>query len=295
MNKIIRISLILFLILFTGNHSFSQTSSVKHYGYAAAGKLKIYYCDQGHGPVVFFLHAGFLDMHQWDREATPLIKDHRVITIDLPGHGQSTGIDTVIKIAEVINHVMNYLQVGRASFVGMSLGAACVVDFAIAHPEKTVKLVLCSPGLSGWQDVMRLDTLSKQLFMRSDTYGDTHDPQLISENFVHLWLDGPFRKTATADSAARNYVFKTAFEKVSNNKGSGPVFDKKKAAKRIRLIQKPTLILYGNLDIPFIVQESQYIHKNIKGSQLQVINGTAHLFNFEKPDVFEKYLRSWLK
>jgi len=38
----------------------------------------------------------------------------------------------------------------------MSLGASCVLDFAIAYPEKISRLVLCSPGMNGWQDVMRL-------------------------------------------------------------------------------------------------------------------------------------------
>jgi len=65
--------------------------------------------------------------------------------MDMPGHGQSTGIDSTLKIGEVINRVMNRLKITTASIVGMSLGSACAIDFALAHPEKTTRLLLCSP------------------------------------------------------------------------------------------------------------------------------------------------------
>ncbi len=264
-------------------------------GLIAAGKIKIYYCEQGRGPAIIFLHAGFLDMHQWDRQVKWLAKDHRVITMDLPGHGHSIGTDTAIRIADVINRVMKTLKVERASLVGMSLGASCALDFAIAYPGKISRLLLCSPGLNGWQDVMRLDTLSRRLFIRADNFADTHDPELITENFIHLWLDGPFRIAAHVDSATRNYIFTTAITKIRKGGSAGPVFDRKKAAKRAHLVHKPVMILYGNLDIPFIIEVSRYLHEHIKGSQLHVIGGTAHLFSFEKPELLDQYLREWLK
>ena len=294
-NPITRLCILSFFSFIWCVPSFEQGPDTQKCGFISAGKLNIYYCEQGHGRAIFFLHAGFLDMQQWKQQVTWLAKNHRVITLDLPGHGNSTGTDTTIRIAEVINQVMNSLQIASASFVGMSLGASCAVDFALSHPERVSKLLLCSPGLSGWQDVMSLDTLSKRLFLRSDSFADTHDPELITENFVHFWLDGPYRKTAPVDSAVRGYVFRTAAAKMHKGVGIGPVFDRKKAAKRVYLIHKPVLILYGNLDIPFIVNVSLYLHKKIKGSQLGMIGGTGHLFSLEKPQLFDAYLKNWVK
>jgi 3-oxoadipate enol-lactonase len=273
--------------------SYSQTHDAQKCGFVPAGKLKIHCCVSGQGPAIIFLHAGFLDMHLWDKQVAELNKDHRVIIMDLPGHGQSTGVDTTIKIAGVINKVMETLKISSASIVGISLGASCAVDFALAYPAKTSRLLLCSPGLNGWQQVMKMDSLSKKLYLREDSFFDTQEPNLVTENFVHFWLDGPYRKTASVDAAVRDYVTRTAAEKIRNSGGSGPVFDRKKAANRLKLIRKPVLILYGSLDIPFIGHVSRYLQKNIKGAQLRMIPGTGHLLNLEKPDLFNSYLKSW--
>jgi pimeloyl-ACP methyl ester carboxylesterase len=273
----------------------AQTPDTQKCGFVAAGKLKVYYCEKGKGPAVIFLHAGFLDRHQWDEQLTSLSKTNHVITMDLPGHGQTIGTDTSIRIAEVINRLMLQLNVSSASLVGMSLGATCAVDFALAYPGKTARLLLCSPGLNGWQDVMKMDSLSKRLFIRADTFFDTKEPEPITENYVHFWLDGPFRKAAPVDSSVRGYVYRTALTKIQKGARSGPVFDRKKAAKRVQLIRKPVTIIYGNLDIPFTMHVANYLRKKIKGSQLRVIDGTGHLFSLEKPVLFEQYLRTWIK
>jgi pimeloyl-ACP methyl ester carboxylesterase len=295
MKNAARYFFILFFCFTSVERTMAQTVAAKTCGYFSAGKLKIYYCEQGKGPAIIFLHAGVLDMHMWDKQADSLAKDHRVISMDLPGHGQTIGTDTSIRISEVINLLMKRLNVPIASFAGISLGAACTIDFAIAHPEKVLRLVLCSPGVNGWEDVMKSDTLSKRVFVRSDTFLNTNAPDLVTENFVHYWLDGPYRDAAPVDASVRAYVFNTALDKTKRRIPGGPVFDKRKAAKRVSLIRKPVLILYGSLDIPFISQISNYLHKKIKNSQVQVIDAAAHLFVLEKPEVVTQYLRSWIK
>lgn len=263
-------------------------------GYVTAGKLSVYYCEQGKGTPVVLVHAGFLDRHEWDRQVPALAARHRVITIDLPGHGKSFGIDTTINIAEVLRRTMKKLNVATASFVGISLGASCLIDFALAHPEMVNRLVLCSPGVTGWQGVIRLDTLSRRLLLRTDVYADTHDAALITENFLHIWLDGPFRTNAPVDSSVRNYVSRTVYDRVSTKKGSGPVFSRHTAAKRLKLIRKPTLILYGTMDIPFVTEASKYIHTGIRGSQLKALNA-AHLVNLESPALVTRYIADFVK
>jgi 3-oxoadipate enol-lactonase len=295
MKKVFRSFAIFVFCITCARQSVAQAGITKTCGYFSAGKLKIYYCDQGKGPAIVLIHPGFLDMHVWDRQVDSLAKDHRVIAMDLPGHGQSVGMDTSIRIAEVLNRLMRSLNVRVASFAGISLGASCLIDFAIAHPEKVLKLVLCSPGINGWEEVMKSDTLSKRVYVRPDTFFNTNAPDLVTENFVHYWLDGPYRDAAPVDAAVRGYVFNTAADKIKRRAVTGPVFDKRKAAKRVSLIRNPVLILYGSLDIPFIGQVSNYLHKKIKNSQVQMVNGAAHLFVLEKPSITLQYLENWFR
>lgn len=291
MNRILLIGLCTIAVL----QSFAQAAAPKTFGYLSAGKLKIYYCDQGKGPAVVLLHPGFLDMHIWDRQADSLAKDHRVIQLDLPGHGQSAGVDTSIRIAEVIYRVMRVLNVPKASFAGISLGASCVIDFALAHPEKVSKLVLCSPAVNGWEDVMKSDTMGKRVYVRPDSYFNTNEPDLVVENFIHYWLDGPYRETAPVDAAVRAYVTNTASGKVKRKNVTGPLFDKRVAAKRVSQVRKPLLVLYGRLDIPFTRQVSEFLRNKIKNTQVRVVDSAAHLFVLEKPEVVKNHLKEWLQ
>lgn len=263
-------------------------------GHISTGKQKIYYCEQGVGSPVILIHPGFLDMRIWDKQVDSLAQHHRVIRIDLPGHGQSVGVDTSLRIAEVIRQVMQSRKITAASLVGISLGASCVVDFAIAHPEMVSRIVLCSPGLVGWEDVMKQDSISKRVVVRPDTYFNTRNQEMVTENYVHYWLDGPYRETANTDAATRGYLYQTALDKLKRANASRVMFDKRKQAKRARLIKKPVLILYGSLDIPFTAKVSSYLVKQIKGAEIHAVNG-AHFFMLEEPAVFCQYLTRWLK
>lgn len=270
----------------------AQTDSSS--GYIAAGKQKIFYRQQGAGSAVILIHPGFLDMDAWNRQVDSLARRHRVIRFDLPGHGRSVGVDTTVRIADLIKQLMQALKVPSASFVGVSLGASCAIDFALAYPAMINSLVLCSPGMIGWEEVLQTDSITKRVYVRPDTYLNTRTPAMITENYVHYWLDGPYRNTAEVSNETRSYIYNTALDKLQRTRASRPMFDKRMQPKRVHLIRKPVLILYGSVDIPFTAKVAGYLAKKIKGATVRAVDG-AHFFLFEKPAVLQQYLRDWLK
>jgi|SRR4029434_3407926 pimeloyl-ACP methyl ester carboxylesterase len=57
---------------------------------AAADGVPIHYSVQGKGePTLVFIHCGGCDRHVWDNQVSVFGKNQRVVTIDLPGHGES--------------------------------------------------------------------------------------------------------------------------------------------------------------------------------------------------------------
>jgi hypothetical protein len=50
----------------------------------------------------------------------------------------------------------------------MSLGATCAVDFALGVSWENIEALTLLTGMNGWQDVMKMDSLSKRLFIRSE-------------------------------------------------------------------------------------------------------------------------------
>ena len=60
-------------------------------------------------------------------------------------------------------------------------------------------------------------------------------------------------------------------------------------------INLPTLVIAGELDVPTPPSRMQIYGEKIRGAQWAVIEGAAHLPNFEKPKEFNLVLSKFLK
>jgi 3-oxoadipate enol-lactonase len=263
-------------------------------GYIAEGKLNIFYQSKGSGPAIIFLHGGYLDMHMWENQVAFFSATHRVITIDLPGHGRTNGIDS-LNIARIIRDFMDILHIDKASFVGLSLGSVCLTEFALAYPERIEKIILCSPGLTGWRGFVNLDSLSGNLFEHADSLYKIRNYSMMAEYFTRLWCDGPFRGPSAVDPATRNYVLQTVRINNLHADDYWPIFNHDGQAKNIKRIAIPVLILTGDLDLPFISSIATFINQKVTGSKRLIVHGAAHMINLEKPELVNQYISAFLE
>ena len=98
----------------------------------------IFYTDQGKGSAVVLLHGFLENSAMWKEAKQALIKSHRVINIDLLGHGQ-TGclgyIHTMEEMAEAIYAVLRSLRLRKVILIGHSMGGYVSLALAEKHPE----------------------------------------------------------------------------------------------------------------------------------------------------------------
>lgn len=105
----------------------------------------IRYACQGSGMPIVLLHGYLESLEIWDSFAEELSKNNFVITIDLPGHGQSGIIDgkvTVELMAEAVVHVLDQLKIEKTVIIGHSMGGYAVLAFAELWPERLLGLGL---------------------------------------------------------------------------------------------------------------------------------------------------------
>lgn len=99
---------------------------------------KIFYKDNGNGPVIALVH-GYLETSEiWAGFATRLSENFRVITVDLPGHGKSDSfgdIHTMEFMAGMLSKLFENLETGKLFLVGHSLGGYVTLAFADLYPE----------------------------------------------------------------------------------------------------------------------------------------------------------------
>ena len=133
-----------FVLSFIFAATFLQ-SNAKAEVVSAKDGVPIYYSVQGKGdPALLFIHCWSCDRHLWDNQVSVFAKDHRVVTIDLPGHGQSGqgrkdwSIETY---ADDVNTVITKLRLKRVILIGSSMGGPIVVEATRRMPEPVVGIV----------------------------------------------------------------------------------------------------------------------------------------------------------
>lgn len=95
---------------------------------------------QGEGPTVVLLHGFLENKTMWKNIATELAKKHRVITIDLLGHGKSKNIGYIHSMEDMaasVKVLIDYLKIRKVTFIGHSMGGYVALAFANLFTKNT--------------------------------------------------------------------------------------------------------------------------------------------------------------
>ena len=122
------------------------------YLFTEVGGLRVRYADRGFGDsVVLLLHGFGGDLDNWMFNLDSLAEKHRVLALDLPGHGQSvkTNVDPSLSgMATFVSKFLDVLSVSSVHVVGHSMGGAIAMQLASDSPETVKSLgLICSAGL----------------------------------------------------------------------------------------------------------------------------------------------------
>src|SRR5271154_5617703 len=112
-----------------------------------SGDAEIFYEVLGSGPAVVLLHPFPANHDLWKPAAQALMTRYRVILPDLRGHGESgigDGPATMEKHAADLARVLDHEEVGRAPFVGVSIGGYVLFEFWRRYRGRVEALALCN-------------------------------------------------------------------------------------------------------------------------------------------------------
>lgn len=105
----------------------------------------IFYSEQGVGDCIVLLHGFLENSNMWNDLIPEISKKHRIISIDLLGHGK-TGclgyVHTMELMADVVAVVLNHLKIKKAYLIGHSMGGYVALAFAEKNPNKVRGLCL---------------------------------------------------------------------------------------------------------------------------------------------------------
>ena len=114
------------------------------------GEVQLFSTDDGAGsPPMLFVHGYTCDSHDWSWQLAHFVTRHRVIAVDLRGHGRSSapeaGYEPLVFAADVAR-LLEQLDCGPVVAVGHSMGALVASALAVEHPEMVQALVAVDPA-----------------------------------------------------------------------------------------------------------------------------------------------------
>jgi pimeloyl-ACP methyl ester carboxylesterase len=250
--------------------------------FIAVDGMRVHYRDRGAGPALVLLHGSNSSLHTWEGWVSALSPGHRVVTLDLPGHGLTgphpEGRYTAAGMAEFVDHFVAALKLDRFSIGGNSMGGDVAWHYALEHPERVERLVLVDPYVfpQAPAGVLRLFALPfigrlsswitpRFLVARAlrDVYGDPArvSDAVIDRHYALLLREG------NRDASRRRF---------SEPRDDG-------LTARLHELRMPALILWGSLDRWISPLNGERLVREIPGARLVTLEGLGHVPMEEDP------------
>ena len=232
---------------------------------------------------IFLLHGSGLTHIVWSLTEQYLSnKNFNILSIDLPGHGNSDGpcITSIEKIADWLEHFRNEIKVDKISIVGHSQGCLEAIEYGSKYKKHISKLVLLAGSykMPVNQDLIDLaysgDKKAVHLMMK---WGYDGSKKFIGGN--------PVEKIINSSREIKEIL--SVDLKACNNYKNG-----KEASANIDC---PTMLIFGALDKMVSADNAKKFANLIKNSEIEILNECGHMIMFEKAFEMREKVFKFLK
>lgn len=242
---------------------------------ATVNGAEIAYDDTGGDrPAVILAHGFLMDRSMFGPQVDALRGDHRVITWDERGFGDTQydgGPFSYWDSAKDCLGLLDHLGIERAVVGGMSQGGFISLRVALSAPERVRGLILLN------------------------TQAGTEDPAVVPlyQGMVDSWVaDGPTDELAgtiaglilgTPDlSAAWIATWRSRDQKTLGQPGT-TLLTRDDITGRLGEIQAPALVVHGSADAAISVDLATRLADGLPNAELVVVEGGTHSANLTHP------------
>ena len=253
--------------------SLTSPTSRKDVSFVRVGALRLRISRQGHGQPLLLLGGLGNSLGVWDNLVGEL-PGFDTITVDAPGTGfSSTPVLplTMAQLADVYAGLVRSLELDKVSVLGLSFGGAVAQQLAYQSPGLVDRLVLCGtgPGTGGHPGA---PAALQELASPARYYSAARSRRVASLIYGGRFAREPERfgqelqqRLASPPSVYGYYCQLAALVGWS----SLPWLERIKA---------PTLILAGDADPVYPLENATILSRSIPDSRVEVLRGGGHLF-----------------
>ncbi len=240
--------------------------------------------EKGSGPTLVLVHGVADQAGTWFQVASGLAEKHRVLLIDLPGHGESEPATGPLPMTTVIEGFESWLSShataegsAPATLVGNSMGAWVATLAAHRRPQEVARVVAVNGGGlradTGELDLLPADREeARRLMAALRDPSNPPTPDLVLDDLVRRAADGHVRRMLDAPEDLESYLLDG----------------------RLGEIETPVDILWGESDRYLGRDYPDRLLAALPRARLTLIPRCGHLPQAECPPRFSEQLMSLL-
>ncbi|HLI20068.1 MAG TPA: alpha/beta hydrolase [Stellaceae bacterium] len=263
----------------------------------ASDGTKLYYESEGSGPPIVFVHELAGTCHSFDLQVAALRSKYRCLTFNARGYPPSDVPPSVESYSQDIaaadiGAVLDAAGEKDAHVMGVSMGSAAALQFALAHPERVRSAILCSIG-SG-SDAKPEEYVANMEAMAARVEKNGMDQ--IRQNFT----SSPARLKLKEKSPVEYQKFLGEIEKFSVQgiantmrgvqKRRPPLYAHK---NKIAAMSIPVLVVLGGID-QGCEKPSHFLKETLPGARLEILPNTGHGVNLEEPERVNRMVEEFI-
>ncbi|WP_253258950.1 alpha/beta fold hydrolase [Subtercola boreus] len=264
--------------------------------------VRLRHRDTGSGDPVLLLHGIGQSLEDWTEQHDRLSARHRVLSLDLPGFaysGRVPGTATLERLASILPAYLDAVGVtGAVPVIGNSLGGAVAMTFAAAHPARVSALVLADSAGFGSDVTLVLRLLAIRplgaVLMRPDPRNSQRTVQAVFYN-RELATDARIRHSyVLSQRASHSRTMLEVARDLGTFRGVRSEW-REKLLTRIRNLDIPTLVLWGDHDHILPFSHLAAARKALPAAEPHVFGHTGHMPQIEQPDEFSSVVEEFLQ
>jgi 3-oxoadipate enol-lactonase len=224
----------------------------------------------------------------WEPQLALLGTRYRVLRYDTRGHGASDtphGTYTLAKLGDDVIALMDHFRIGKASFMGLSLGGMTGLGLAINHGSRFERIICCDaradapPAFVGGWDERKAAVQKGGL-------------QSIVSETMRRWFVERWRETNKDHLARFEHVFIATT--VEGYQACASALRSLDYLKDLGSVRVPMLYVVGEKDVGAPPAVMQAMAQATPGAEFAIIPDAAHLPNIDNTPAFNAAISGFL-
>ncbi len=236
---------------------------------------------------VTFVHGAGGSSSIWFKQIRDFQKHFNLLLIDLRGHGDSKEINakklsdkyTFSGLANDIVEVLDFLEIEKSHFVGISLGTILIRQLAQSHPHRVQTMVMGGA-------IMKMNFRSQILMRLGNTFKYLLPYLVLYRFFAFIIMprDNHKQSRLLFINEAKKLYQKEFIKWFRLTAEINPVL----RWFRKEELNIPTLYVMGEEDYMFLPSVREVVQNHNRSSSLVVIENCGHVVNVESASVFNE-------